>query len=119
MRYIKADTYAELYKKALVEVYEHPEYECSPRGQKIKECLDVVLELSDITSNLFKSEDKSITMPTGYTKKEIALYLSGTRSAELFAKASPFWGTIKNADDTINSAYGNLIFTPSLEDGRS
>lgn len=78
-----------------------------------------MLELSDITSNLFKSDDKSITMPTGYTKKEIALYLSGTRSAALFAKASPFWGTIKNEDDTINSAYGNLVFMPSLEDGRS
>lgn len=119
MRHITAKTFADLYMKVIDEVYVHPDFICSPRGQKIHECLNVVLELEDITSNLFKSQDKSCTMPTGYTKKEIALYLSATTSSDKFAKASAFWNTIKNDDETVNSAYGNLIFNPSLADGRS
>lgn len=119
MRYIKGKTFAELYHSALREVYENPDFECSPRGQKVKECLNGVLELEDITSNLFKCDGKALTMPTGYTKKEISLYLSATSSAELFGKASSFWSTIKNKDGTVNSAYGNLIFNKSLADGRS
>lgn len=70
-------------------------------------------------SNLFKCEDKSLTLPTGYTKKEIALYLNATRDAKLFAKATGFWDGIKNADGTINSAYGDLIFNPTTPNGKS
>lgn len=119
MIYIKSDNFADLYMKAMDAVYNHPEYECSPRGLKIKECTNAVLELTNPYSNLFKCSDKSLTMPTAYTKKEIALYLSGTASAETFSKATPFWSKIANSDGTINSAYGNLIFNPSLADGRS
>ena len=120
MRHIKAKTFAELYKRALQEVYNNPDYESAPRGLKIKECLNVVMELEDPLSNLFKCEDKSITLATGYIKKEISLYLSATNKVSDFANASKFWSTIANPDGkTINSAYGNLIFNPSLEDGRS
>lgn len=102
-------------------MYNHPDYEAAPRGLKVKECLNACLELTNPLDNLFKcSTDKSLTLPTGYTKKEIALYLSGTDSVTEFCKASMFWDKIKNPDGkTINSAYGNLIFNPSLEDGRS
>lgn len=100
-------------------VFNEYEYETSPRGMKIRECIDVAVKISDPTSNLFKCQDKKLTMPTGYTKKEICLYLNGYNKADLFAKASLFWDTIKNQDGTINSAYGNLIFNPSLLDGRS
>lgn len=119
MIYIKSDTFADLYMKAMDAVYNHPEYECSPRGLKIKECTNAVLELTNPYSNLFKCSDKSLTMPTAYTKKEIALYLSATNSAETFSKATGFWSKIANDDGTINSAYGNLVFNPSLADGRS
>lgn len=116
---IKDKTFAGLYKQAICKVFNEPDFVCSPRGQKVKECLDVCLELEDIKSNLFKCDDKKLTMPSGYTKREIALYLSATNDAKMFAKASPFWDTIKNADGTTNSAYGNLIFNSSLKDGRS
>lgn len=119
MIYIKGNTFAELYMNAMDAVYNHPEYECSPRGLKIKECTNAVLELTNPYSNLFKCTDKTLTMPTAYTKKEIALYLSATNLVEPFAKATAFWSKIANDDGTINSAYGNLIFNPSLQDGRS
>ena len=111
MHFISAPTFANLYYKALDLVYATPDYETSPRGMKIKECMNVVMELEDPTSNLFKCEtDKSLTMPTGYTKKEIALYLAAYKNVDLFGAASPFWKTIANEDGTVNSAYGNLIF---------
>lgn len=119
MKYIKADNFADLYKRALEKVWFEPDFISSPRGMKVKECLNAVLELTDPTSTLFKCDDKKLTMPTGYTKKEIALYLLATNSSNLFGKASSFWNTIKTKNDTVNSAYGNLIFNESLADGRS
>ena len=121
MKYLEGTTFAELYTKVMDQIYNHPDYESAPRGLKIKECLNVVMQLNNPLSNLFKCQkDKSLTLPTGYTKKEICLYLKGTNSVKEFCKASNFWDKIKNPDgETINSAYGNLIFNPSLEDGRS
>jgi len=119
MRYIKEDSFAKLYEHAMNLVYNDYDYETAPRGMKIRECLNVVLELTNPYSNLFRYDDKSITMPTGYLKKEMALYLMSTNKASLFSKASAFWNTIKNSNNTINSAYGNLIFNSSLSDGRS
>ena len=121
MTYLKGSSFADLYTKVMDKVYNDPDYEASPRGLKVKECLNAVLELENPLNNLFKCpSDKSLTLPTGYTKKEIALYLYATDQVSLFNKASMFWDKIKNKDGkTINSAYGNLIFNPSLADGRS
>jgi thymidylate synthase len=41
---------------------------------------------------------------------ELDLYFRGINSADEFTKASKFWDNIKNADGTVNSAYGYLIF---------
>ena len=101
------------------EVYNNFDYETAPRGQKIRECINVAMQIDDPYDNLFRFEDKSLTMPTKYTKKEMCLYLNATDSVDLFAKASPFWQKIANVDGTVNSAYGNLIFNESLADGRS
>lgn len=120
MKFIEANSFAELYSKVLDQIYNHPDYETSPRGLKIKECLNVVMQLNDPLSNLFRCDDKKCTLATGYIKKEMILYLKATNSVNDFIKASPFWGKIVNPDgETINSGYGNLIFNPSLEDGRS
>jgi thymidylate synthase len=121
MKYIEGNTFAELYSKVIDQIYNHPDYISAPRGLKIKECLNVILQLNNPYSNLFKcSNDKKLTLPTGYTKKEIILYLNSTTKVSEFAKASNFWNNIVNPDgETINSAYGNLIFNPSLDDGRS
>jgi thymidylate synthase len=119
MTLIKADSFAELYTKVMDKIYNYPDYITSPRNLKIKECINVAMELSNPLNNLFKCEDKLLTLATAYLKKEMALYLSATNDANLFSAASPFWNKIKNDDNTVNSAYGNLIFNPSLSDGRS
>ena len=119
MRIIQGKNFAELYNKVMDNVYNNFDYETAPRGQKIRECINVAMVIEDPYDNLFKFEDKTLTLPSKYTKKEMCLYLNATDKLPLFEKASPFWKKIANDDGTVNSAYGNLIFNPSLEDGRS
>lgn len=119
MRIIQGKNFAELYNRVMDNVYNNFDYETAPRGQKIRECINVAMVIEDPYDNLFKFEDKTLTLPSKYTKKEMCLYLNATDKLSLFEKASPFWKKIANDDGTVNSAYGNLIFNPSLEDGRS
>ena len=119
MKLIEGQTFAEVYEKAMSLLLNSPEYKTKPRGLDIHECLNVGLYIEDPSSNLFKYEDKSLTLPTGYVKKEMCLYLMATDDAKMFTKASGFWDKIKTKDGKVNSAYGNLIFNKSLADGRS
>jgi len=115
MRYIQGKTFAKAYKNLLFEVYSNYDYETAPRGMNIREILNCAVTIENPYSNLFKNEVRDL--PMKYLKKELALYLSGRNDVEGFGEASKFWKKIANADGTINSAYGNLIFkmddTPS------
>ena len=119
MRMIIGESFADVYGKAMDMLLNNYEYKTAPRGLDIHECLNVGLYIENPTLNLFKYEDKSLTLPTGYVKKEMCLYLLGSDDARDFSKASKFWDNIKTKQGKINSAYGNLIFNKSLEDGRS
>ena len=116
---IIGESFADVYDKAMDMLLNNYEYKTAPRGLDIHECLNVGLYIENPTLNLFKYEDKSLTLPTGYVKKEMCLYLLGSDDARDFSKASKFWDNIKTKQGKINSAYGNLIFNKSLEDGRS
>lgn len=119
MKMIEGKSFAEVYDKAMDMLFNNYEYVSKPRGFEVRECLNVGLFIEDPSKNLFKYEDKSLTLPTGYVKKEMCLYLLGTDNAIEFTKASSFWDKIKTKSGKINSAYGNLIFNKSLKDGRS
>lgn len=119
MRMIMGNTFASVYERAMQMLFENPEHKSKPRGLAVHECLNVGLYIDDPSSNLFKYDDKNLTLPTGYVKKEMCLYLSASNDSNDFSKASNFWDKIKTSDGKINSAYGNLIFNPSLLDGRS
>lgn len=119
MKLIEGNSFAEVYEQAMDLLFNNYEYASKPRGLEVRECLNVALCIKDPCKNLFKYEDKSLTLLTGYVKKEMCLYLLGSDKASDFTKASAFWDKIKTKNNTINSAYGNLIFNPSLKDGRS
>ena len=119
MKMIEGKSFAEVYDRAMDMLFNNYEYASKPRGLEVHECLNVGLFIEDPSKNLFKYEDKSLTLPTGYVKKEMCLYLLGTDNAKDFSKASKFWDNIKTDKGKINSAYGNLIFNASLKDGRS
>ena len=119
MTTISGNSFAEAYEKAMDLLLNKYQYKSSPRGLAIHECLNVMMQIADPCKNLFKYDDKSLTLPTGYVKKEMCLYLLASNNARDFAKASSFWNGIKTDQGTINSAYGSLIFNKSLSDGRS
>ncbi|HNQ19626.1 MAG TPA: thymidylate synthase, partial [Bacteroidales bacterium] len=48
--------------------------------------------------------------PIKYLSAELLWYLSGTNDSKFITKYSKFWNKILNLDNTINSAYGYLLF---------
>jgi thymidylate synthase len=100
----------EAYLGTLADVYDNPDYICSPRGQRIREKLYYGFQITNPRNEPIITEDRerNITI-NNYTKSECELYDSGTNSAEDFGKASKFWLKLANPDGTVNSAYGHLI----------
>ena len=105
------NTPSEAYLSVLEDVFFDPEYECSPRGQLVKEKTDYSFRVlqPDFKPIVTMCPERNEAIKA-YTKKELDLYLSKTNKVEDFAKASKFWNHIANADGTVNSAYGHLIW---------
>ena len=116
---IKEDNFALAYREILSRLLLNPEFICSPRSEKIKEILNVHIEIDNPYLNLFDNKARSI--PREYLANELLLYFTATKDAKYFSKIANMWSKIKNDDNTINSAYGNLIFNESTasysEDG--
>ena len=114
---IKGLSFAEIYEKAAITLMKNPQYVTAPRGLKINELLNVQIELTNPSFNLFYNPVRSV--PLKYLADELILYFSGANDAKYFSKASPFWDKIKNSDGTVNSAYGHLIFCMNDGNGLS
>lgn len=112
-----ASSFAKAYQFALQDLVLNPEYVCSPRGQKIKEILNYNLRVIYPYSNSFYNEVRPL--PVDYLKKELRLYFSGVRDLKSFAEASKFWNKISDDKETVNSAYGYLIFVKENKHGRT
>ena len=101
----------EAYKGILRDIYFYPEFKTSPRGMEILETLNYGFKVLYPTSDPIITNDSDRNEKIeSYTNKEMELYNSCSNKADDFAKASKFWNNIKNPDDTINSAYGYLIW---------
>jgi thymidylate synthase len=105
----------EAYLGALRDVYHNYEYMSSPRGLPVREILDYSFRVTNPVAEpivtLDPERNKAIAE---YTAKEVALYNSCSNRVEDFEKASKFWKHIANADGTINSAYGFLIWANKI-----
>lgn len=99
------------YQNVLRDVLYYPQYECAPRGLKIREILNYTFSVVEpiagpiITANLRRN-----AIIADYTKAEFKLFDDQATSAEEFARAASFWKQLANPDGTVNSAYGHLIF---------
>ena len=105
------ETIHQAYLLTLVDIWEHPQYICAPRGLKIREVVDYSFKIEKPVAESIVTMDleRNQTIES-YTAKEVALYNSCTNKVEDFAKASKFWEKIANPDGTVNSAYGYLIW---------
>jgi len=99
------------YLGTLEDVYLNPDYKTAPRGFPIREKVDYIFHVEKPTADPIVTADAERNVVIAeYTAKEVALYDSGSNRVEDFEKASKFWRQIANADGTINSAYGFLIW---------
>lgn len=100
--------FTEAYKGLLIDVYNNPDYVCSPRGQKIKEKLGVKFVIKNPLSRLPFLKERNFAI--NYIIAEALWYLSGNDSTEWISKYSAFWNKISDDGKTANSAYGARIF---------
>ena len=102
--------FTEAYQYLLSDVYNNPDFEPSPRGQKIKEKIGVTFRITNPRNRLpyVKGRDFNVS----YFVAESIWYLSGNDSTEWIANYSSFWRNISDDGKTANSAYGSRIFKP-------
>lgn len=113
MRVYRGETFADVYETALEDVLHFPEFETSPRGMQIREVTDAALVIEDPIECLYENERRSSQFK--YIAAELIWYFTGRNDVEFIDKFAKFWKSIDNGDGTVNSAYGNLIFTEKNE----
>ena len=75
MKAVNGETFSEVYSIALANISADPEYVSSPRGMKIKESLNYIIEVENPLNNLYKNDVRS--SPVDYICKELVWYLDG------------------------------------------
>lgn len=111
------NSFAEAYKDTLYEVYHNPDYITNPRGMKIKEKINFQFTITNPLLALYENTRRS--SQNKYIAAELYWYFSGRNDLDFISKYAQFWNTIANDNGTLNSAYGNLIFTEKNEFGYS
>jgi thymidylate synthase len=84
------------------------DYECAPRGQKIREKLGIKFEITDPRQRILCIPQRKFSVQ--YMIAEFLWYLSGNDSTEWISTYSSFWKKISDDGKTANSAYGARIF---------
>ncbi len=101
----------EAYQEVLKDVFNNPDYKTAPRGLPIREKVDYSFSVLAPTSEPIRTANEERNKVIAeYTEKEFNLYNSGTNKVAEFAAASKFWSKLANPDETVNSAYGHLIW---------
>lgn len=117
MHIYEGEGLAEVYEKVLYDLVNHPTYVTEPRGLKIKEMMNVSIVIKDPNLCLYKNSTRSSQIQ--YIVAESIWYFSGRSDLAFIQRYSKFWKDLTNADGTLNSAYGNLIFSKKNADGHS
>jgi len=102
--------FTDAYIDIINEVYNAPEYECAPRGKKIKECLGLQFKITNPRDRLLYVPERKWSL--SYFIAESLWYLSANDSTDWIANYSSFWKNISDDGLTANSAYGARIFAP-------
>ena len=116
MLVFNGQSFAACYKDSISYLLANGE-ENGARGTTSKELLDVALVIEDPTSCLYTNETRG--SQTGYIAAELLWYYLGRNDVKFISQWAKFWESIQNSDGTVNSAYGNLIFTLKNSDNYS
>ena len=113
MIYFNGAYIAYVFEDVLEELSSNPEYVASPRGQEVKEIRDCSIEITEPMFNLYTNEFRS--SPQKYIAAELLWYFSGTNNPQYIENYAGMWKSLHNPDGTVNSAYGNLLFSEKNE----
>lgn len=98
------DNFDEVQRRLFRRLSTDPDFECAPRGQKIKEALGVTFELTDPRARLTSSVVRNAQY--GFAAGEFLWYLRGARDLESIAYYNPRMREFSDDGATMNSAYG-------------
>lgn len=102
--------FTQAYVDLLKEVYTQPEWECAPRGMKIRESLGVQFKITNPRDRIPYVKDRKFSI--AYMVAELIWYLTANDKTDWIAEYSKFWRSISDDGVTANSAYGARIFKP-------
>lgn len=105
----QGESFADVYKQSLTSLFKNPQYEASPREMKVKESLEVALVIENPRLSMYSNERRSSQYK--YVAAELLWYFLGRKDVAYISKYAKFWENIQNEDGTVNSSYGNLLFT--------
>jgi thymidylate synthase len=91
--------------------------ESSPRGKKIKEIIFCNFKINDPRKRIVTIQKRKFSI--GYLAAELIWYFSASNKADWIEQHASMWKSIKNKDNTVNSAYGNIIFSKDNTTGLS
>lgn len=113
MKIYSSNSFANVYRDSLLDLSNNPEFTASPRGFDIKENLNVALEITNPLLSTYNNNRRG--SQDTYIAAELLWYFAGRNDVDYIKKYAKFWERIQNEDGTVNSAYGNLIFTERNE----
>lgn len=96
------------YRDLIEDVYKHFDYECSPRGEPIREKLNVSFTLTDPRNRIPYLPERNYSI--SYLCAEATWYFAGRKDVAWIAPYSPFWLDVTEDGVSANSAYGSRIF---------
>ena len=113
MKIYQGNSFASVYRDLLNDLLNSPEYTCSPRGMEIREITDCALVIENPVFAMYENERRSTQEK--YIAAEFLWYFAGRNDLSFIERFAKFWQHVANEDGTLNSAYGNLIFTKKNE----
>lgn len=100
--------FTEAYYDLVDAVYNSYDFECAPRGQKIREILGASFVIQDPRNRLLYIPERKFSLQ--YVMAEILWYVLGDNTTEWIGNYSTMWNNISDDGKTANSAYGARIF---------
>jgi thymidylate synthase len=104
------ENFTECYLDLADQIYNDPDYTCSPRGFRVKEKLGVRFKIKNPLDRLPYVPVRKFSAT--YLIGELLWYLAADNSTEWISDYSSFWKQISDDGETANSAYGSRIFVP-------
>lgn len=106
---------AEIFEMVLDDLWNDPDFIASPRGMEVREIRDCSMEIDNPMLNIYTNKFRS--SPLKYIAAEILWYFSGTNNPTYIENYASLWKSLHNTDGTVNSSYGNLLFSEQNEHG--